>query len=236
MPGAHISCLRVKAFKSVGSAWLEVQFHTGLSILVGANGCGKSTLLDALRFAAACPATSLGVGRLADLHNADCEEVRLARLCHSRARQAARQEGARCSPLCTAQACEVQLAVAEGRKVTWVAAALTPDGLRAFRLGGKLTKLTLKTGKEVKVACTPWPTCKLSVIIPAVEQHLVQEYLRDRGILLDRASVIKQAKVTALADCNCAARLTWADAHLLKKTKTKNTAHTACLAAQVPHR
>ncbi len=166
MPGAHISCLRVRAFKSVGSAWLEVQFHTGLSILVGANGCGKSTLLDALRFAAACPATSLGVGRLADLHNADYEEVCLARLCLSCAPQAAKQEGAWFSLLCTAQACEVQLAVAEGRKVTWVAAALTPDGLRAFRLGGKLTKLTLKTGKEVKVAGTPWPARKLKSSYP----------------------------------------------------------------------
>lgn len=102
MPGAHVSRLRVKAFKSVGGAWLEVPFHTGLSMLVGASavplpcmlslcaavsflphyqalyytdGCGKSTLLDALRFAAACPATSLGVGRLADLHNSDCDEV-----------------------------------------------------------------------------------------------------------------------------------------------------------------
>jgi len=60
----------------------------------------------------------------------------------------------------------------------------------------------------------------------------VQEYLRDRGILLDRASVIKQAEVTALADCNCAAHFTWAIPHLLHI----DTARTAFLATQVPHR
>lgn len=46
------------------------------------------------------------------------------------------------------------------------------------------------------------------ILITAVSLNtnsvVLQEFLRDKGIVLDRASVIKQAEVTALADCNCA--------------------------------
>ncbi len=41
MPGAYLSALRVKAFKSVGAGWLEVPLDRGLSCLVGKNGSGK---------------------------------------------------------------------------------------------------------------------------------------------------------------------------------------------------
>ncbi|KAK9843744.1 hypothetical protein WJX81_004731 [Elliptochloris bilobata] len=109
MPGAYLSELRVKAFKSVGAEWLEVSLDRGLACLVGKNGSGKSSLLDAICFATACASSVLGVQRLADLQNSDCDAV-----------------------------CEAQLAISQGSSVTWISASLTPDGTRAHKIGGKL--------------------------------------------------------------------------------------------------
>ena len=75
MPAAHLSALRVKAFKSVGAEWLEVPLGKGLSCLVGANGSGKSSLLDAVCFAAGCAPSTFGVSKLADLQNSDSDAV-----------------------------------------------------------------------------------------------------------------------------------------------------------------
>lgn len=149
--GAHIESLRLKAFKSVGAAWLEVPFRRGLNAVVGEsvggggccalprlsppvctcllhrsidrpactaparhclagpNGCGKSSLLDALLFVSAAPPAAFAAGSLAALPCTDCSEV-----------------------------CEVRLTLrARGGQLHTVAAALTPDGSRAYKVDGR---------------------------------------------------------------------------------------------------
>ena len=71
----YVSRLRLKAFKSVGAAWLEVDVSRGLVGLVGPNGSGKSTFLDAICFAFACPPSLLGIQRLSELQSTDTQEV-----------------------------------------------------------------------------------------------------------------------------------------------------------------
>ena len=96
----------------------------------------------------------------------------------------------------------MQLGIAEGSSVTWVAAALTPDGLRTHKIQNKL-----KTGKEVKVRSTALCERFSASAHRLVATHSspgMQEFLREKGIGLNRAcSVIRQAEVTALADSNC---------------------------------
>ena len=105
------------------------------------------------------------------------------------------------------QVCEVQLAISQGTSTTWVTAALTPDGNRSHKIGGKQ-----KPAKDVKVSpgytsCSLFSCllCEDGLCCPRVTKKAVQEFLRDRSINLDSAcSVIRQAQVTALADTNCA--------------------------------
>ena len=147
MPAAYLSALRVKAFKSVGPEWLEVPLDKGLLCLVGANGSGKSSLLDSICFAAGCTPSAFGVARLADLQNSDSDAVRAMH----------KMRCVKCSIwqslLSTAelitdvQVCEVQLALSQGTSITWVTAALTPDGSRSHKINGKL-----KPAKDVKVS------------------------------------------------------------------------------------
>ncbi|KAL4425175.1 hypothetical protein ABPG75_009191 [Micractinium tetrahymenae] len=141
---AHISSVRLKAFKSVGSEWVEVPLRRGLCAIVGPNGCGKSSLLDAVLFAFAAPARSFGVASLSELASSDSTEV-----------------------------CEVSVQLrGRGGEAHNVAAALTPDGGRAFKVNGRN-----KTGREVR------------------------DFLRSLGASLEGgACVIRQARVTALAD------------------------------------
>lgn len=74
----YISRLRAKAFKSIGSSWLEVTLDKGLVAIVGPNGSGKSNLLDALAFVSACQPSQLRVQRLSDLQSTDAKEVCLS--------------------------------------------------------------------------------------------------------------------------------------------------------------
>ncbi|PRW20630.1 putative polyamine transporter isoform A [Chlorella sorokiniana] len=143
---AHITAVRLKAFKSVGGGWQEFRFDRGLNAIVGPNGCGKSSLLDALCFAFAAPPRTFAAASLADLANSDSSEV-----------------------------CEVAVSLRSGGgEVHTVAAALAPDGGRAFKVNGRV-----KSGKEVR------------------------DFLRGLGISLESgAAVIKQAQVTRLADAN----------------------------------
>ena len=105
------------------------------------------------------------------------------------------------------QVCEVQLAISQGTSTTWVTAALTPDGTRSHKIGGKL-----KPAKDVKVSpghssslLFSYLLCEDGLCCPRVTKKAVQEFLRERSINLDSAcSVIRQAQVTALADTNCA--------------------------------
>ena len=74
---AYVSRLRLKAFKSVGATWLEVDLFRGLVGVVGPNGSGKSTLLDAICFAFACPPSLRGIQQLSELQSTETQEVRL---------------------------------------------------------------------------------------------------------------------------------------------------------------
>ena len=218
-----ISNVKVRAFKSVGKAHLQVELGSGLTCIVGPNGTGKSNFLDAVCFACGYSAAVLGVQRLADLQCTDVQEAcllatHLQQLCSSTEssleEQDVRPQPVPISPKMTSglvglQVCEVSVDIInsiDGHTHT-IRCELVPDSGRVYRLDGKL-----RSGKEVKVSHAQ-PSHdyhdKLPHNLPTLKQTVgclmaaLQTFLKDRGIDLDQSCcLIRQAHVTRLADNN----------------------------------
>ena len=109
----------------------------------GPNGCGKSSLLDALCFAFAAPLKSFSVASLADLANSDSSEVRCGwdQVPRGRLPAGSPHQCQRRLLRHAMQVCEVcvhlRRSTSTAAESHTVAAALTPDGSRVFRVDGR---------------------------------------------------------------------------------------------------
>ena len=190
--GAHIASVRVKAFKSVGDAWLEVAFARGLNAIVGEARGARAGWLAPLRRtggpqgrSAACSAGPPREGRCLLLAGSNgcgksslLDAIQFAFAAPARALGVPQLSDLRNSTSQEPAEVQVQLRSPGGGSHR-VSAALAPDGSRVFRVEGRI-----RSGKEVR------------------------EFLRALGVCLDGSSaVIRQAQVTSLADDNSPASL-----------------------------
>ncbi|GBF98926.1 hypothetical protein Rsub_11718 [Raphidocelis subcapitata] len=150
-PSWRLQGLSIRAFKSFGGATpavFKLPPSAGVVCVLGANGSGKSALLEALCFALGAPASAMRVKLLREVVSTESE----------------------------AQLCEVRVTLVRrrgGAEAHEVAATLSPEGARVFRIDGRV-----RNAAQVKA------------------------FLREGGLVVGPSTVIKQQAVTSLADSN----------------------------------
>lgn len=161
--GAHIESLKLKAFKSVGAAWLEVPFQRGLNAVVGARSRSWVLLppFSAAVARATCPRpapttpTPTPPTHPAGPNGCGKSSLLDALLFVSAAPFAAASLAALPCTDCS-EVCEVRLTLrAQGGQLHTVAAALTPDGSRAYKVDGRW----VAEWREVGGLTTAAPPC-----------------------------------------------------------------------------
>ncbi len=140
---AHVVSIRLHGFKSVGGEWLEVGLKRRLNAIVGPNGLWQVLSAGGPLLRVCGAARTLGPPSLSNCANSDCSEVRglllavLPTIRQPEFCQGCANADRWYQPVIALQMCWFCVRLQSGSKTHTVVAVLTPDGSRAYKVGGR---------------------------------------------------------------------------------------------------